>query len=154
MRHAPSTIFERIAGPDAGIGIIKTVTVAIEISLLPGQVTLQQRPHRTHISRITCPVDVRQQLVDEDEVHVIVVRPEITAGIPTDIPAAKKRSAHTLQLTGNVQSSIRNDGSVGRSCQLRKRIAGKMLSCPVMPTQRVRRIGPPPTGKTLAPGDG
>ena len=117
-------IFQGVAGPDTGIGVIEAVAIGIEISFLPRQVALQHGPHLAYIGGIAGPIKMDQQLIDEYEIHIIVMRTEVAVGIATDIAAAEERRAEFFQLPGKMQSSVGHHGAFVWCGQLGKAIAG------------------------------
>ena len=67
------------------------VIVRVPSILFPSKVTGYYRPHFAHISRIGIELEVPQQLVDIDEIHVIVVELFVVVRVSADVTVAVHR---------------------------------------------------------------
>ena len=64
MRGRAAVVVQRIARPDAAVGIVETVVVGIEVPLLPLEVKLYDRPHLAHVGSVRVIREVPEQLID------------------------------------------------------------------------------------------
>ena len=81
MSHSPSVVLQGIAGPDAAIGVVKSVIVGVEATFFPSQVTGQYRPHFAYKFQVAGPAKMPEQFVYVAEVHVVVVHGARIIGI-------------------------------------------------------------------------
>ena len=80
-----AAVVEGVGGPDAAVGIVEVVAIGVKVTLLPGQVTPQHRPHLKEIGAVGIILEVPQQFVDVVQVHVIVVHLVIALGVAADV---------------------------------------------------------------------
>src|SRR5262245_55216403 len=83
VSNTTTAVLQRVAGPDRGIGIIKTVVIRIEVPLLPRKVPFDQRPHLSYIGGVAGPIKVVEQLVDKHQVHVVMMSPDVAIWVAT-----------------------------------------------------------------------
>ena len=115
-RHAVGTIVEsrRVSGrttiviksiacPDATISIVETVTIRIEVTLLPSQMALDDGPNLTHILPIARPIEVPKEFVHVVEVHVVVVHLIVAVRISADVSVAVHLCTPFLDRTRQVE---------------------------------------------------
>src|SRR5215207_8187328 len=93
-----------------------------------------------------------EQLVDEDQVHIVMMRAHVSIGIAADITAAEQGGAQFLLRPGEVEGGIHYYRCLFRFFNLRQGIAFKMLSCAVMPAQYIGGISSPPAIEPHTPG--
>ena len=83
--HIATIIIERIRCPDAAIGIIEMVTVGIPVTFLPFQMEFDVWPHLTEIGGIGIITEMPEQLVEEVEVHVVMVHHVVATWQTTEV---------------------------------------------------------------------
>ena len=153
MGHGTSIIIEAITRPYTTVGIIKAVIIRIIDSFFPRQVTLDDGPECTSLFQVTAPTQVPKQLVDEDQVHVVMVDLLGVVRISANVTRRKHRITNLLGGTrlvlGGVQDRYR---LVGRHIDnLRCGIAEEVTQLAILPTHHVAHIGGTPTGQRDSP---
>ena len=72
MGYGAAVVVERVACPNAAVGVVEVVAVGVEVALLPLVVEHDGRPHLPHEAGVRIIAEVGHQLVDEVEVHIVV----------------------------------------------------------------------------------
>ena len=85
MGHGTTVVIQGITRPDAAIGIIQSVIVGVEVTLLPCQMACEHGPHFSHEGGVGVILKMPQEFVDEVEVHVVVVHDIRAVRIAADI---------------------------------------------------------------------
>ena len=149
-----SAVLHGITGPDGRVGIIEPVAVRIEIPVFPREVPLDGRPCGTQPGRVARPSEMIQHLVDEHQVHIIVMGAFIATGVARYITTAERACAQLLQVSCEVEGGVHHHGCCQRSGYLRLKIAVEMCTGTVVPSQYICHIGSAPTVQPHPPGDG
>ena len=156
MRHRPAVVIERIAGPYTAVAVVESVIVGVEITFFPLQVADQDRPHLVHVCRIRIILEVPEQLVDEIEVHVIMMHNVITVRTSADIAVAVHLRAPRLgrpcQALLRILCRMRQDRRhIG---DLALRISREVGARPLRQSEHIGQIARPPSVERHAPCDG
>ena len=155
VRNGATVIIQRIACPNAGVGIVQAVVVRVEVAFFPSKMQCQQRPHAAGILKVARPVEVPQQFVYVTEIHVIMVHLIVTARIAADISVAVLRCSpylgRTCKRKGRILCRMRN--RIGNFGHLTGSIVVEMSSCPVVPAQHIAYVCGTPAAQRHTPAD-
>ena len=154
VRHGAPAVLQRITGPDGGISIVESIAIRIEISFLPGQVQIDDRPHFLEPGRIARPQKMVEHLIEEHQVHVVMMGAQITTRITGDVPGAERTGAEFFEVAGQVQGGVHDDRCGEWRLHLRSHVSGQMRARAVVPTQDIGHIGAAPSVEAHPPGDG
>ncbi len=154
--HGSAAIVEAVAGPDAAVGVVETVVVGVKDTLLPVEMPLDGRPELAGLLQVARPVEVPQQRVDIDEVHVVVVDLLRVVGVAGNVARCEHGVARLLGGAGEVLLRVEHGDALVHFHvdKLRGRITGKVSVLPVVPSEHVARIAGTPTGQRHTPADG
>ena len=146
MGHCPATVVERIAGPDAAVGIVEMVAVGVEVTFLPDQMTLDDGPHPAHVGRVGIILEVPEQLVHIVQVHVVVVHLVVALRITADVAVAVHLRAPLLLSPGHVHLRVlrRMGNRGGHIGHLTLRVGIEVAHGTVVPSQHVACVGRTP----------
>ncbi len=156
MGHGAARVVERIARPDAAVGVVEMVAVGVEVALLPLQMAVDDRKYPPCVVAVAGPCQVAQQFVDVAQIHVVVRHLLFLARATGDVAVAVHRCAPAFFCAGEVERRIlprmRVEGR--RAGRLVGRIGVEMPAGPFMPAQGVAHVGAAPAAVGRPPAHG
>ena len=152
MGYATAVVLQRIACPDTAIGIVESVVVGIPGVLLPGEMTLDDRPHLAHIGCIGIKLEMPEQLVDIHQVHVVMVELLVVLRIAADVAIAVHRRAPFVGATREIVLLVHHMRTGHRDVgHLTLGIGVEMNALAVEHTQEIAHIGCTPAWQRHSP---
>ena len=106
MSCLSAIVLKGIRSPNTAIAIVKAIVVGVKGILLPGEVPLQARKDFAGIIHVAGPVQVPQQFVEKNQVHIVMVHDIRPVGAPADIAIAVHRRAPLFRGTRPIQLFI------------------------------------------------
>ena len=155
MGHGTTVVLQGITCPNTAISIIKSVVIGIPSLLLPSQMTLDNRPHLAHISRICIKLEVPKQLIYINQVHVVMMKLMIFLRISADIAVTIHRSTPFVSTTSQVVLLVHEMRFGNRHISnLTLGVCIKMDTLSILHAEEIAHIGTSPAGQRHAPAHG
>ena len=129
------------------------IAIGVVVAFLPCQMTLDNRPHLSHIDCIGIILEMPKQLVHIIEVHVVMVHLIIALRITTDITIRIHLGAPFLLGTRHIHLRVLRRMRNRRFYigHLTLGIGIEMAQLTLIPPQHITHIGSTPTGQRHTP---